>query len=83
MNHLTAVSTWRSLAHLEDLSADLEADLDNAERIILSRQPESIDDLIDQLAVIAAQCGDGRSDGLDAEALERLVAFAKTSLRQD
>lgn len=82
MNHLTAVATWRSLANVEKLTSDLEADLDKAERIILSRQPESVDDLIDQLTVIAAQGGDGRTDGLDVEALERLVAFAQTTLKR-
>lgn len=77
MNPYAAAIVWRSLIQAEHLTAQQEDDLDEAECVILSRQPETLDDMVDQLAVLAAQGGDRRSDGLDVEALERLLAFAE------
>lgn len=47
--------------------------LEAAERVILAHRPTSLADAATMLEVVMEQRGDGRSDGLDLMALERII----------
>lgn len=51
--------------------------LESAEKIVLSYRPMSLADAASMLEIIIEQRGDGRSDGLDLRAMERIVALLR------
>lgn len=51
--------------------------LENAERVILAHLPSSLADAASMLEVVMEQRGDGRSDGLDLRAIERVVSLLR------
>ena len=52
--------------------------LEDAERVILAHIPTSLADAATMLEVVMEQRGDGRSDGLDLRAIERVVSLLRT-----
>ncbi len=51
--------------------------LENAERVILAHRPTSLAEAANMLEVVMEQRGDGRSDGLDLRAIERIVSLLR------
>ena len=51
--------------------------LENAERVILTHMPTSLAEAANMLEVVMEQRGDGRSDGLDLRAIERIVSLLR------
>jgi hypothetical protein len=51
--------------------------LENAERVILDHRPTSLAEAANMLEVVMEQRGDGRSDGLDLRAIERIVSLLR------
>jgi hypothetical protein len=52
--------------------------LEDAERVILAHIPTSLADAATMLEVVMEQRGDGRSDGLDLRAIERVVSLLRS-----
>ena len=52
--------------------------LEDAERVILAHVPTSLADAATMLEVVMEQRGDGRSDGLDLRAIERVVSLLRS-----
>lgn len=70
-----AISQWevtRRTATDDDYAA-----LESAEKVVLSHRPTSLEDAASMLEVVIEQRGDGRSDGLDLRALERIVVLLR------
>ncbi|HWQ88311.1 hypothetical protein [Brevundimonas sp.] len=57
--------------------------LENAERVILAHLPSSLADAASMLEVVMDQKGDGRSDGLDLRAIERIVSLLRNGAAVD
>lgn len=70
-----AIALWeatRQTATDEDFDT-----LENAERVILDHMPTSLAEAANMLEVVMEQRGDGRSDGLDLRAIERIVSLLR------
>ncbi|MDO1558294.1 hypothetical protein Q0812_02460 [Brevundimonas sp. 2R-24] len=72
-----AVHFWRRYAGQAVPARAWDAFAD-AEAVILTRHPQSLDEMGAILSVLAADC-DARSDGLDRVALANLIAFTGVS----
>lgn len=70
-----AIALWE--ATRQTATDDDFATLENAERVILAHTPTSLDDAATMLEVVMEQRGDGRSDGLDLRAIERVVSLLR------
>lgn len=70
-----AIALWE--ATRQTVSDDDFATLENAERVILAHSPGSLAEAASMLEVVMEQRGDGRSDGLDLRALERIVSLLR------
>lgn len=70
-----AIALWE--ATRQTATDDDFATLENAERIILAHTPTSLADAATMLEVVMEQRGDGRSDGLDLRAIERVVSLLR------
>lgn len=71
-----AIALWE--ATRQTVSDDAFNTLEGAERVILAHRPTSIADAATMLEVVMEQRGDGRSDGLDLMALERIVCLLRS-----
>lgn len=74
-----AIALWE--ATRETAAGDDFAALETAERIILAHRPTSLDEAASMLEVVMEQRGDGRSDGLDLQAMERIVSLLRDPSR--
>lgn len=72
-----AITLWE--ATRQTATDDEFATLENAERVILAHMPTSLADAATMLEVVMEQRGDGRSDGLDLRAIERIVSLLRNS----
>ncbi|WP_332676836.1 hypothetical protein [Brevundimonas sp.] len=72
-----ATALWE--ATRQTASDDDFAKLENAERVILAHRPTSFADAATMLEVVMEQRGDGRSDGLDLRAIERVVSLLRNT----
>ncbi|MDI1326862.1 MAG: hypothetical protein PSV23_08715 [Brevundimonas sp.] len=70
-----AITLWE--ATRQTATDDEFATLENAERVILAHRPTSLADAATMLEVVMEQRGDGRSDGLDLRAIERIVSLLR------
>lgn len=66
-----AIALWE--ATRQTATDDEFNTLEGAERVILAHMPTSLADAATMLEVVMEQRGDGRSDGLDLMAIERIV----------
>lgn len=73
-----AIALWE--ATRQTATDDDFATLENAERVILAHMPTSLADAASMLEVVIEQRGDGRSDGLDLTAIERVVSLLRDSV---
>ena len=73
-----AIALWE--ATRQTASDDDFAILENAERVILAHVPSSLAEAASMLEVVMEQRGDGRSDGLDLRALERIVSVLRNGV---
>lgn len=71
-----AIALWE--ATRQTVTDDDFATLENAERVILEHTPTSLADAATMLEVVMEQRGDGRSDGLDLTAIERVVSLLRS-----
>lgn len=76
-----AITLWE--ATRQKATDDDFATLENAERVILAHMPTSLADAATMLEVVMEQRGDGRSDGLDLRAIERIVSLLRNSGSMD
>lgn len=72
-----AIALWE--ATRQTATDDDFATLENAERVILAHRPTSFSDAATMLEVVMEQRGDGRSDGLDLRAIERVVSLLRNT----
>lgn len=70
-----AIALWE--ATRQTVTDDEFSTLENAERVILAHMPTSLADAATMLEVVMEQRGDGRSDGLDLRAIERVVSLLR------
>lgn len=70
-----AIALWE--ATRQTVSDDDFATLEDAERVILAHRPTSLAEAANMLEVVMEQRGDGRSDGLDLRAIERIVSLLR------
>lgn len=70
-----AIALWE--ATRQTVTDDEFSTLENAERVILDHMPTSLSDAASMLEVVMEQRGDGRSDGLDLRAIERIVSMLR------
>lgn len=70
-----AIALWE--ATRQTVTDDEFATLEDAERVILAHMPTSLADAATMLEVVMEQRGDGRSDGLDLRAIERIVSLLR------
>lgn len=70
-----AIALWE--ATRQTATDDDFATLEDAERVILAHRPTSFADAASMLEVVMEQRGDGRSDGLDLRAIERVVTLLR------
>jgi hypothetical protein len=70
-----AIALWE--ATRQTATDDDFTTLENAERVILAHKPTSLADAASMLEVVMEQRGDGRSDGLDLRAIERVVSLLR------
>jgi len=70
-----AIALWEATRQTD--TDDDFATLENAERVILAHMPTSLADAATMLEVVMEQRGDGRSDGLDLRAMERVVTLLR------
>ena len=71
-----AIALWE--ATRQTVTDDEFATLEDAERVILTHKPASLADAATMLEVVMEQRGDGRSDGLDLRAIERIVSLLRS-----
>lgn len=76
-----AIALWE--ATRRTATDDDFATLENAERVILAHKPTSLGDAASMLEVVMEQRGDGRSDGLDLRAIERVISLLRNSVAAD
>lgn len=70
-----AIALWE--ATRQTVTDDEFDTLEDAERVILAHMPTSLADAATMLEVVMEQRGDGRSDGLDLRAIERIVSLLR------
>lgn len=76
-----AIALWEAT---RQTATDHEFDtLEDAERVILAHRPTSLAEAATMLEVVMEQRGDGRSDGLDLRALERIVSLLRNGAALD
>jgi hypothetical protein len=71
-----AIALWE--ATRQTVTDDEFVTLEDAERVILTHTPTSLADAAVMLEVVMEQRGDGRSDGLDLRAIERIVSLLRS-----
>lgn len=71
-----AIALWEATRQT-DTDAEFVT-LEDAERVILAHTPTSLADAATMLEVVMEQRGDGRSDGLDLRAIERVVSLLRS-----
>lgn len=71
-----AIARWEATRRT-DTDAEFVT-LEDAERVILAHIPTSLADAATMLEVVMEQRGDGRSDGLDLRAIERVVSLLRS-----
>lgn len=72
-----AIALWE--ATRQTATDDDFTTLEHAERVILAHRPTSFADAASMLEVVMEQRGDGRSDGLDLRAIERVVSMLRNT----
>lgn len=76
-----AIALWEATRQTD--TDDEFAMLESAERVILGHRPTSLADAATMLEVVMEQRGDGRSDGLDLRAIERVVSLLRNGAGVD